>query len=61
MPPQQWLMIWHFGDTPDTPCFDAPVPFLDATDCELLTYDRITGSAVEFARILANSATIRGK
>jgi hypothetical protein len=34
-------MTWHFGDTPDTPCFGAPLRFFDATGLSLLTYDRV--------------------
>jgi hypothetical protein len=37
-------MIWHFGDTPETPCFGAPSLFFAATDCSLLTYDRAAPS-----------------
>jgi hypothetical protein len=39
-------MIWHFGDTPETPCFGAPWLFFDATDFALLTYDRAASCAV---------------
>jgi hypothetical protein len=38
-------MVWHFGDTPETPCFGAPLLFFAATDCELLTYDRLASCA----------------
>jgi hypothetical protein len=41
-------MIWSFGDTPDTPCFGAPLLFVSATGCKLLTYDRVASGVVDF-------------
>jgi hypothetical protein len=40
-------MILIFGDTPETPCFGAPLLFLAATDGTLMTYDRIASCAVD--------------
>jgi hypothetical protein len=64
-------MIWSFGDTPDTPCLGAPLLFVSATGCKLLTYDRVASCVVDlgwtnspeflFARILVNATTRMSK
>jgi hypothetical protein len=41
-------MTWSSGDTPETPCFGAPLLFSDATDGALLIYDRLAIGTVDF-------------